>query len=69
MLRSTLLCLSMSLPKSFKQIEFCNMLGLFNVIYAVINLRDGKCVRFFDRIYLTVVCTRVNVSSTNCRKT
>ena len=57
MLKSPLLCLSEVFAKSFKQIEFCNVFGLSNVIYAVIDSRNWKCVRFGDRIYFTIVCT------------
>ena len=48
-----------NLPKSFKQIKMCNIFGLSNVIDAIINSQDGKCVQFGDIVYFTVVCTHV----------
>ena len=48
---------SLFLPESVKQIEFCNIFGMSNLIDAVIDTRDGLCVRFGDRIHLTVVHT------------
>ena len=40
-----------------QEIEFCNIFGEPNVIDAVIDLWDGKCVRFGARFNLTVVHT------------
>ena len=52
----------MFLPKSFKQIEFCNIFDLSNIIDAVIYSWDEICVRFGDRIYFTVVRTHGKMS-------
>ena len=56
MLRSPLLCLSEVFAK-IKQDEFHSIFGLSNVIDAVIDSWDRKCVCFGDRIYFTIVRT------------
>ena len=56
------------LPKSFKQIEFHDIFGLSNVIDAVINLWNWKCVHFGDRIYFRVVLTHAKCPTGLCYK-
>ena len=57
MLKPPLLCLSEVFAESFDQIDFRKVFGLSNVISAVIDPWNGKCVCFGNRIYFTVVCT------------
>ena len=42
--------------------QICNIFGMSNVINAVIDPWDGKCVRFCDRIYFRVVRTHAKSS-------